>query len=110
MPSHEAPLLVAMITGDLSRRLEGRPNKAVVAHVLGILRLMYGESTVPAPINTKVCVSPRCGPSFRVVNAGQFRKCCRLCVQPQVTSWGTDPFSLMSYSYLKAGSGYALAA
>eukprot|EP00750_Incisomonas_marina_P001148 INCI1095.1.p2 GENE.INCI1095.1~~INCI1095.1.p2 ORF type:complete len:156 (-),score=11.62 INCI1095.1:143-610(-) len=77
MPSHQAPILVAMITGDLSQRLETKPNEQVVAHVLNVLRIMYGNETVPKPLHT------------------------------MVTSWGRDPFSNMSYSFCKRGSSPA---
>lgn len=70
------PLLIALVAGEAAHKFETMPPTDAVTHVLQILRGIYEPQgiTVPEPIQT-VC-----------------------------TRWGSDPFSLGSYSNVAVGA------
>ncbi len=54
LPSHNEPVLVALITGALARRLHGQTDALAVAHIVNVLKIMYGKANVPEPVDSLV--------------------------------------------------------
>ena len=67
------PTLLAIVSGTVAQTLESLPDDQIISDAMGVLRKIVSPSVAPDPI------------AFRI------------------TRWGSDPFSLGSYSYVSVG-------